>query len=72
LGNLCSNCNSKCKTCNVEAGKCTSCDFSVNGFFYDNNDCKNTCPEGKFGNETTSLCQNCNSECFGCVSPGGA
>jgi len=63
----CLACNNKCATCTWrESNNCSSCKF---GFFLDGTTCYSTCPNGKYGDLTDSLCKICGqSECSTCTS----
>ncbi len=49
-----------CKNCVDTNSKCTSCN---NGDFLHQNACAASCPTGFYGNNTTKICDACDSSC---------
>lgn len=69
----CLPCSVNCLTCSTNSSHCDSCTLSVNGLalflLSSSNTCLSSCPIGKFGNTTTSICDPCHSSCRTCVGP---
>jgi hypothetical protein len=70
--------NGQCKDCDPSCATCSTpdkCDSCHTGFFLDDGQCKNHCPDGKtqFGDTCVpcndSKCKSCTDKCIECFSP---
>ena len=72
--NQCEQCHSSCEGCNVAGStSCTSCKTptylqSLTGPA----SCLTTCPNGKYPDSTSNICQTCHSSCLSCSNSGSS
>lgn len=62
---ICLPCESPCDECETKE-KCLSCS---EGFYWYNEECPKSCPDGMFPNDATRTCDTCNEACLTCYGP---
>jgi proprotein convertase subtilisin/kexin type 5 len=74
-GNACTLCDSTCRTCEVTAGNCTSCQSDLYLNINDDDPALGSCvaridcKDGTYGDELTNLCIACSLSCSTCYGP---